>query len=753
MKKISYFLLFFSVYILPAQTVSPADSLLKLLSFAKTDSVRARILSQLTEVCDIPEITGYAREVIKLSDKYSSSPDLKTRNKFIAYKATATNNMAFVADAEGNVDKCVDLYKQALRLREEIKDTNAIGNTLFNLGSLYKSTGRTDEAFAVFHKALKFLRLKKNKMGMSKCYFALGEFYLGRGKISESISCLDSSLKISTEINDRSSIASALTGLGTIQGELGDTKKELEYLNRCLKIQEELNDPFGLSFTYNNLGFVYNSFNDHLKAKECYEKSRQYAEAVNEWAAVARADNNLANICYELKDTVRALELYKKSIEIYDKIKDETGKSMTLINLGKIKFYQGKISEGRKYLEQAHEMGSRIGFAEALRKSSEVLSSLYAGENNYKQAYLMHREFKQLSDSMFSRENKKASYKHQVKLEFEKKETETKLIESAKREKIEALANEKQKRSAIIITAISLGLVLMGLLAVFIFRGYRQKQKANTLLEEKNILIEQQKELVEEKQKEILDSIHYAKRIQSAILASEEDIKQHFENSFLFYKPKDIVAGDFYFYEATATHAFYAAADCTGHGVPGALVSVVCSNALTRCVNEFRLADPGKILDKARELVLDTLKKSGENVKDGMDISLLAKDLSKNKYSWAGANNPLWYIKGIEDARRLEEIVANKQPIGLTENPLPFKTHELAVSPGDIVFLFTDGYADQFGGPKGKKFKYKQLEELLIKNAGHPLISQKENLSQAFDDWKGELEQVDDVCIIGILIA
>ncbi len=304
-------------------------------------------------------------------------------------------------------------------------------------------------------------------------------------------------------------------------------------------------------------------------------------------------------------------------------------------------------------------------------------------------------------------------------------------------------------------------LFVFALLSFLIRMNGRKIERENKRLEQvvqertkevvnQKLIADHQRELVEEKQKEIIDSINYAKRIQSAIMAKETDIRVFFPESFLLYQPKDIVAGDFYFFESTATHIFYAAADCTGHGVPGALVSVVCSNALSRCVKEFGLVLPGEILDKAKELVKETLEKSGEDVKDGMDISFLTKDLRDNSFYWAGANNPLWIIK--KDAVRLTEIKPNKQPIGISENTGAFTTHALALQKGDHVYLFTDGYADQFGGEKGKKFKYKQLSEKLLEIREQLPEAQQRILEDCFHSWKGNLEQIDDVCIIGIRV-
>ncbi|NNM94133.1 MAG: SpoIIE family protein phosphatase [Bacteroidia bacterium] len=264
--------------------------------------------------------------------------------------------------------------------------------------------------------------------------------------------------------------------------------------------------------------------------------------------------------------------------------------------------------------------------------------------------------------------------------------------------------------------------------------------------------IARQKELVESKNKDILDSIAYAKRLQDAILPPVSLIQTYFPDSFVLYKPKDIVAGDFYWMEREGDLILLAACDCTGHGVPGALVSVVCSNALNRSVKEFGITDPGKILDKVRELVLETFEKSENDVKDGMDVSLLAISYQPVanglEIQWSGAYNPLWYISG----GNLHEVKADKQPIGKYDFKTPFKTHSLKLQKGDCLYLFTDGYADQFGGPKGKKFKYIQLQEKLLAINQQPLYQQKAELEKKLESWKGELEQVDDILIIGIRI-
>ena len=293
--------------------------------------------------------------------------------------------------------------------------------------------------------------------------------------------------------------------------------------------------------------------------------------------------------------------------------------------------------------------------------------------------------------------------------------------------------------------------------------------------------------------------INYAKRIQNAILPPLKLMKEYLPESFILYKPKDVVAGDLYWMESVSFIAnkervkqsannekiasseslrsynrndviLFAAADCTGHGVPGAMVSVVCNNALNRTVREYGLTNPAEILNKTREIVVQEFEKSDDDVKDGMDIALCSLKFNISSFKltgpqtvamlqYAGANNPLWIIRPI--SKNLEpqtlnfeliEVKPNKQPIGKTDNPLSFTTHEIQLQKGDTIYVFTDGFADQFGGPKGKKLMYKPFKELLLFIQDKTMDEQKIVLEKHFEEWKGSLEQVDDVCIIGVRI-
>ncbi|MBB6461788.1 AAA family ATPase [Flammeovirga kamogawensis] len=281
---------------------------------------------------------------------------------------------------------------------------------------------------------------------------------------------------------------------------------------------------------------------------------------------------------------------------------------------------------------------------------------------------------------------------------------------------------------------------------------------------ERTIEIRHQKDIIQKRNLDITDSIKYAKRIQSAILPIKEYVDKALTDNFILYKPKDIIAGDFYWIEEIDNLVLFAAADCTGHGVPGAMVSIVCHNALNRAIKEYKLRKPADILDKVREIVIDSFSTSSQDVKDGMDISLCALDRDNMILQYAGAYNNLHVVKNrkiisFEDTVYLEDdekvmitVKGNRQPVGRHKKTVPFTNHEVNVEKGDIVYVFSDGFPDQFGGPKNQKFLAKSFKKLLFDISQKPLSDQHDLLNYRFEEWKGKQAQTDDVCVIGMKI-
>lgn len=369
------------------------------------------------------------------------------------------------------------------------------------------------------------------------------------------------------------------------------------------------------------------------------------------------------------------------------------------------------------------------------------LAEANSSQGNYKEGLVWKEEYRHLKDSVASLDYSIELQQKELSGDLEKDKLESKLLAEmeAEKKKIE-LDNELDTMQNYLIIGAALAVIFF-LVVLWIKRNARDKEKTNQQILHYN--------------REITDSINYARRIQSAILPNRNVLKEHLD-FFIYYQPKDIVAGDFYWFEPVGDIKLFAAADCTGHGVPGAMVSVVCHNALNRAVREFGLTEPGQILDKTKDLVVEAFQNRGfqqQAIKDGMDISLCSfgpQNGNGYEIKFAGAHNPIWILR--DGANEIEITKGTRQPIGETDKTVPFETHTFHLNKGDLVYFFTDGFADQFGGPEGKKFRYKEFKSLLIKNSSLPLLEQRHSLEDALIHWMGDMEQIDDVCIIGVKI-
>jgi serine phosphatase RsbU (regulator of sigma subunit) len=411
--------------------------------------------------------------------------------------------------------------------------------------------------------------------------------------------------------------------------------------------------------------------------------------------------------------------------------------------------------ERRQLVSAKRHFLSALGIAKEIRVKPEMrdnylaLSVCDSLSGDFRSAYEYHKMYSQIKDSILNEENQKHINEMQARYESEKKDREL-TEKDAEIQKQQSEAKQKAtERNGFIA-----GFVLVLALAFFIFSGYRQKQRANRLLEEKNVLIEDQKKLVETKNKNITDSINYAQRIQNSILPPDWLVKKLLPDSFVFYRAKDIVSGDFYWVEEKGEKVLFAAVDCTGHGVPGAMMSVLGFNLLTQAVNEKNITKPSDILQHLDWGVNQMLRQSTEQntVKDGMDLALCAVDFSKRELQYAGAYNGMWVIKN--KTGEILEVKADKSPIGVNVGGVVdhYTNHVLQLEKGDTVYIFSDGYADQFGGPYGKKFKYRPMKELLARLQHQSMDEQGNIVEKTFDTWMGNLEQVDDVLVIGIRV-
>jgi serine phosphatase RsbU (regulator of sigma subunit) len=391
------------------------------------------------------------------------------------------------------------------------------------------------------------------------------------------------------------------------------------------------------------------------------------------------------------------------------------------------------------HLKNALESSEKAGDIMNVMMANSCLSEVYQNEGMYEVANKYLNRFVSLKDTILRQENKQVAEELATKYESDLKDAENNSLKTEAVLREEVISKKSTTINVMIIgSALLLGLIVL----VFISRQKINKAKQ---------LTEKQKLIIEEKNKEITDSINYAKRLQNTMLPGEASFGSMFGESFILYHPKDIVSGDFYWYSQIGNNRIVAAVDCTGHGVPGAFMSMLGITFLNEIVGQKNISAPNSILGELRDRVKSTLKQKGieGEARDGMDIALVNVNLDKNVLEFSGANNPIWICRG----EQVIEVNADKRPIGYFKGlGLPFTNHTVELEKGDCVYLFTDGYADQFGGPKGKKFKYKTLSDLLLRIHRKPCVEQKQILEKTFAEWKGELEQVDDVLVIGIKV-
>jgi serine phosphatase RsbU (regulator of sigma subunit) len=719
---------FYLIDIKPAYVFDPStkhvvDSALKVYHKTGNDTVKLHCLQFFSENLEDPQLwTAY--------NKYMYNYCLPKKDSLHVYcTATALNNMGYEQQYIHNDLKAAkNYYRQADTLYRAINNYGGVGVIINNLAYISQHEGNLQEAIDLYVEAGKMFEKENQPLGLTSIYINLGDIYFQNDELNNAEAFFKKALVYAQKTKQETVIANVYNQLAAVASQKKDTKTAIDY---------------------------------YMKGYAIYEKNKVYSR-------MALMKTGLANAYYYLKDTQQYIKCVTDAYQASLMSTDVQIKAKVYNKVVSMYIFQKDLKKAAVFADSAYMFSRQINYPELISDAALNLSVVFRKQGNYMKAYDYLQEYLRINDSIHTNAIRNKIIKSQYQLEYNKKEIELK----ADQEKKDAIRQAEKRQQQLILFIVSVALLAIAVFGFIAFLNYRKTKKANLIIENQKLEVElkneeitRQKELVDEKQKEIIDSINYAKRIQQAVLTGDDVWRKISKDYFILFKPKDIVSGDFYWaYNTPNNRSVFALADCTGHGVPGGFMSMLGNSFLNEIVVENKIFKANEILNKLRSKIIHALEQKGQaEQKDGMDISLCVWNKIDNTLEFAGANNPLWLVRTLSPfeggGRRtgdveLIEYKADKMPIGTyLETEVPFSSVTIQLQAGDIIYLTTDGYADQFGGDKGKKFKYKPMVETILRHSGEAMDLQKENLEKAHEAWKAGHEQVDDVCVIGIRVS
>lgn len=627
------------------------------------------------------------------------------------------SRIGFQIQNEGFSKQCITYFDSALMFTKGIDDKI--------MADLCKNKGRAHYDIGEYKIAMQFYVQSQQIYEKNKLYNVdyghllhyIGSVFKRQNQLDKALMYYEKELDLARQIKDKGLEAEALYLSAAMYGEQGQLFKELEYELQALEIYKQLGND----------------------------------------AAEALLLGNISGYYASRKDYKKAIEYALKSLEIYEREGDVEKESWVFGALGDYYSRLGQYKLALDYLAKAEKVIMKVETKQLLYLTDikHTKAFTYAGMNDYRKAFDLLLEHMALKDSLENKENREYLHNIETQYETEKKEKEIALLnkdkemQSAELDAKNAVLTQKEtQRNALIIVVI-----LVLIIAGFSIYAFLNKKRITQILAKQVDEINHKNLEIQEKNKDITDSIQYAKRLQEAVFPDPAELSNFFSDSFILFRPKDIVSGDFYWFEEFGNKALLVVGDCTGHGVPGAFMSIMGHNLLNQIVMEEKIWEPAKILKELDLRVLAVLNKkmSTQGYQDGMDMAVCLINKRENKVTFAGANRPLLVNRG----GNVIEIKPNKFPIGgaYDSTKKVFTQHDVKLEDNDLLYMFSDGYHDQFGGPKGKKFKYKHLQDVLMTTSQKGLKEQGVMLDHLFEEWMGSLEQLDDVTVIGIKLT
>ena len=663
-------------------------------------------------------------------------------------------NIANILVDQGEYAKALKTYEKSLKVFEELADSKSISDAFINIGQIHINQANYKEAINCFNKTLNISEEINDQFGKAYALGCLGLVYESQGNYEQALIYHEKSLNISKGLEDKSQYASSLVDIARIYKTHRNYEKAFEYLNRSLTIYTEIENKEGIADCLNLMGLIHENKGKHKEALDCYNKCLVIHQELGNLNGLANTYNNIGILYKAQKKFDLAVDFYMKSLKICEEIGVRTLTSNVLGNIGMLFYHQKNYQQAEKYAQRSLLISNEINALESIEFNSNLLYLIYKKTANCSKALEMLELYNDTDDTLSKMDLNELLLKQKIQQEYEVKiykDSIDNLIEiNAKNEKIaKSDAELKSKRDQQLFLLIGLGIVL--LFSMFIYNRFRVTNRQKKVIQHQHQRLKQNHVELEEAHKDITDSIVYAKRIQDATLTSKTYINDVLPQSFIYFNPKDLVSGDFYWVFSNNEHVFFTVADCTGHGVPGAFMSMIGNSLLNEMIIENNIQDTNIILDRVSDKVKESLDQKGEQgeSRDGMDMVLCKLNKQTNELMYTGAKNPLYLIREGE----LIEYKGDKRPVGYytAENVL-FTSNKISLKKNDIIYLFSDGFSDQFGGETAKKYKAANFKRFLLSIHDKDMEVQQQLLSDEFDRWKGELEQIDDVCVMGVRV-
>jgi tetratricopeptide (TPR) repeat protein len=740
------------------------DSLLHDLSVFNDDTNEVNTLHLLAEYSykdlhDFDTAIFYVTNALNLSERLNFNKGVAKSHKIFGH----------IYNAKGEYEQALRHYEISLEKEKAAKNISGMASLHINIGNVFSKLGDYDASLQSYERALELKKVLGDYNDIGAAFCKIGSVYINQGNYPEALKNILEASKCYDKTGDIKGKATVHNYLGIIYSLQLNYNEALTHYLAALKINQDLEDDKAIAMCYHNIGLIYGLIGNHSESLVyLFEALRLKKEQGN--------DTRIADTYIGIADTYSKIADYEKSLEynfmalaILEKSGYKERIAGTCTNVGHVYLQLKQFSKSKTWYKKGLDLSIEIGVNHSIKNNYLGLSKVDSALGNYKDAYTNYKMYIVFRDSLISDENTKKTVEMQMQYEFDKKQAsdsianvkqlELKNVELAKQQtELSAKRNQQYFLFG--------GLVLVLVFSSFIYNRFRVTQKQKNLIQLKEKETAFQKTIIEEKHKEITDSINYAERIQRSFLATDNFLNDNFsqnsaDNYFVFFQPKDVVSGDFYWASRTQNNLLtLVVADSTGHGVPGAIMSILNISSLEKSIDRM-LNQPAEIFNHTRQIIVDRLKNDGSanGGHDGMDASIICIDKLNHLMHYAAANNPIWLIRNEE----IQELTYDKMPIGKHDlASVSFKEHILKIERGDKIYMLTDGYGDQFGGEKGKKFMNKRLKEYILMISHLTMSDQKEKLMKKFEDWKTfrdsngsitNIEQIDDVCVVGLEIG